>query len=378
MNISILGSRITQFGELWDKSLQDLLIEAMDEAVNNSGLEPKEIEAIYVANKAGGGFVNQRHLNALASGHFAHLPPAFRIEAACASGGLALVSAEQALLSGQFKTVLVVGVEKMTDVSSSQTTQLLATAADMAQEYGSTFPALYALLANIHMQKFGTTRKQLSAVAVKNHGHAMSNPQAQYHKEFSLDQVSNSLLVADPLRLLDCSPITDGAAAVVLTSQDPLNQLEDSGKNKPQILGVGHAQDSLSLAGRKSLTELSATQKAAKQAFRQAKLSPQDIKVAEVHDCFTIAELLAIEDLGFVEKGQGGPATLAGKTSGKKLTINHSGGLKACGHPVGATGVKQVAYLAQLIENDVYDQALAHNVGGSGATAVVHILGGKK
>lgn len=409
--IKIVGSYISDpFGELWDKSLQNLIEDAVIgvlKSVSAAGdFDPEEIEAIYVANMASGLFSNQLHLNAAVSQLFDHFPPATRVEGACASGSLALISAQDALHSGRYKTVLVLGVEKMTDLSSGEATKFLSAASEYEFEYGSTFPALYALLAKAHMEKYGTTREQLSAVSVKNHRHAINNSKAQFKKEFTLNQVSNSAMVADPLRLLDCSPVSDGASAVILSTKKQgklivkeekvkqqkikkdigLNKFVDY-KNKPKIIGVGHAQDSLNLANRKSFTSLSATVKASKEAFNQAKLLPKDIKVAEVHDCFTIAEILAIEDLGFFKAGTGGQATLDGKTTfGGKVVINPSGGLKACGHPVGATGVKQVAYLAELLEKEIevvgekskktqnFKYALAHNVGGSGATVVVHIL----
>lgn len=371
MTIAIAGTAITKFGELWDKSLTDLLTEASLGAVKNARLEKTDIDAIFVANMAGGSFNNQRHLNALASQLFPHFPPAVRVEAACASGGLALIAAQHALFSGRYKTVLVVGAEKMLDVSTTEATAVLATAADTTEEHGSTFPGLYALLAQMHMQQFGTTRSQLSSVAVKNHAHAAQSPFAQFKNPLTIDQVSRSPLVSDPLRLLDCSPLTDGAAAVVLTAK--------SMAGKPIIAGFGQAQDSLSLADRKSLTELSATVQAARQAYQTAGLEPKNIQAAEVHDCFAIAEILAIEDLGFFKKGTGGRATQRGVTKlGSKLVVNPSGGLKGSGHPIGATGIKQVAYLAQRIEQQQFNLGLAHNVGGSGATAAVHIIQGTK
>jgi acetyl-CoA C-acetyltransferase len=290
-----------------------------------------------------------------------------RIEGACASGGLAAVAAQQALLAGQYQTVLVIGAEKMTDVSVRETTNILSSAANVTSEFGSTFPGLYALLAQAHQQRYGTTRAMLSAVAVKNHHHALNNPLAQFRSELTLEQVSSSSLVADPLRLLDCSPISDGASAIILSTKKVTG--------KPRIIGYGQGQDKLSLADRKSLTKLEATVRAAKIAYQQAEVSPQKIQAAEVHDCFTIAEIMAIEDLGFFQRGKGGEATLVGKTTaGGDLVVNGSGGLKAFGHPVGATGIKQLAYLAREIENGNCRLALAHNVGGSGASAVVHIL----
>lgn len=431
--ITIIGTYITQFGELWDRSLESLFEEAVFAALNSvlgskfdkkiveheygtkiseSKFAAQEIDAVFVANMAGGQFANQLHLNALVSQMLPHNPPAFRVEAACASGAMALELAEQALLSGKYTTVLVVGAEKMTDVTAQDATKILSGASEYKKEYGSTFPALYALLARAHMRAFGTTREQLSAVASKNHTHGVTNQKAQFRKEIPMDVISMSTLIADPLRLLDCSPVSDGASAVILTTKTSKKFV-----NKPVIESVGHAQDSLSLADRESLTELKATRLAAEQAYLEAKITPSDISFAEVHDCFTIAEILAIEDLGFFKKGTGGSATLAGLTTyssqeGVKISsktqsenqriINPSGGLKACGHPVGATGIKQVAFLAELLQkqeigdnynltqdknhiaiksgekpntnnkNKIY--ALAHNVGGSGATAIIHIL----
>lgn len=368
MNIKVIGHHIGKFGELWQQGLSDLVKEGVEGVLADAAIDPTSIDAIFVANKAGGSFNEQRHLGALVSEHFTHLPPAMRVEGACASGGLAVVAAQQALLSGLYQTVLVLGVEKMTDVSSGQASAILATAASREKEYGSTFPALYAVLANYHMHRYGTTREQLSSVVVKNHLHALNNPKAQFHKEFTLEQVSESTKVASPLRLLDCSPISDGVAAVILSSKTSARQT--------QILGFGQGQDSLALQDRQDFGQLVATQKAAKQAFKMASLSQKDIQAAEVHDCFSIAEILATEDLGFFAKGEAARATAAGQTTyGGKLVVNPSGGLKACGHPVGATGVKQVAFLASLIEAGQFERALAHNVGGSGATAVVNILG---
>lgn len=370
MNIKVIGNYICKFGELWEKSLTDLIKEGVKGVLADAQIDLSQIEAIFVANKAGGSFNEQRHLGALVSEQFKHFPPAMRVEGACASGGLAVVAAQQALLSGLYKTVLVLGVEKMTDVSGSQASAILATAASREKEYGSTFPALYAILANYHMHRYGTTREQLSSVVVKNHLHAFSNPKAQFHKKFTLENVSNSTMVASPLRLLDCSPISDGVAAVILSSK--------KSARKTQVLGFGHGQDTLALQDRQDLGKLVATQKAAKQAFNQSALSQKDIQAIEVHDCFSIAEILAAEDLGFFAKGSAAAAIAENQaTYGGQVVINPSGGLKACGHPVGATGVKQVAFLTSLIENGQFDRALAHNVGGSGATAVVNILGRK-
>lgn len=364
----IVGAGLTDFGELWGMSLEALFSQAMTAAIQSSGLRPGQIEAVYVANMAAEAYEGQAHLGPLVSALLPHHPPAMRVEGACASGSLALLSAEAALLAGLYKTVLVIGAEKMTDASAAESTRILAGAADIHREQGSTFPGLYALLAQQHMAKYGTTRDQLSAVSVKNHQHALKNPHAQFHKALTAEQIEQSPLIADPLRLLDCSPISDGAAAILLSTNTTDNALA-------RITGFGHACDSLDLAHRESLTSLAATKRAAKDAFAMAKTSVSHIEAAEVHDCFTIAELLALEDIGFFAPGEAGSATLRGETKhGGKLVINPSGGLKGCGHPVGATGIKQVAYLAQEIAQEKYQRTLAHNVGGSGATAVVHIV----
>lgn len=367
MKISILGQATTKIGEWWTRDLIDLIAEASTQAISVAEIEAAQIEAIFVASKASGEFNQQLHLNALVSELFTHQPPAVRVEAACASGGVALTLAEQALQAGRYQTVLVVGAEKMTDLAADQTTAVLAMAADGSREYGATFPGLYALLAQQYLLATKKNRDQLSAVAVKNHRQALSNPVAQFHQPITIEQVNQSALIADPLRLLDCSPISDGASAVVLTTRRV--------KNKPQLLAYGQAQDWVDLAHRASLTSLAATVKAAHQVYAAAGIKPSQIQMAEVHDCFTIAELLAIEDLGFFPKLKGGEATLAGKTTlGQKIVINPSGGLKAGGHPVGATGVKQVAFLAELINQQQLSLGLAHNIGGSGATAVIHLI----
>lgn len=372
MKVLIAGHHTTKVGELWDLGLRDLFEQALDGAVNHADIDPQKIEAVFVASKAPGEFNQQLHLNALVSQFFKHCPPAMRIEGACASGGLALIAAQQALLSGRYKTVLVVGAEKMTDLTASgAATSVLAMAADYQLEKGSTFPGLYAILAQAHMNEFGTTREMLSAVSAKNHKHALENPLAHFRREFTRDQISSSPMIAEPLRLLDCSPISDGASAVVLTTRKL--------KNKPEILSYGHGQDSLDLAGRKSLISLAASKRAAQQAYKQAGIKPKQIEAAEVHDCFSIAEILAVEDLGFFKQGMGGLAALKNKTAkGGRIIINPSGGLKAFGHPIGATGIKQLAYMADLIEKGEVKLGLTHNVGGSGATAVVHVVGKNK
>ncbi|MCK4348074.1 MAG: thiolase domain-containing protein [Thermoplasmatales archaeon] len=383
-DVAVIGVGLTKFGELWDKSFRQLTAEAGSKAIFDAGIEGKEIDAMYVGSMSSGRFVGQEHVGALvadASG-FSHVHiPSTRVEGACASGGLAVREGYLSIASGMNDVVVVGGIEKMNDVGGNAATETLATAADQEWEafFGATFPALYAMIATKHMHDYGTTKEQLAQVAVKNHANGALNPYAQYQREIKLETVLNATTVAYPLGLFDCSPVTDGAASVVLCAADKAKEYTDKAV---KIIASGQASDTLSLHGRRDICTLDSTVYAAKMAYKQAKLTPKDIDLAEVHDCFTIAEICAIEDLGFVEKGQGGKAvenkitTLDGS-----LPVNTSGGLKAKGHPVGATGVAQIVEIALQLRGDAEKRqvndakiGLAHNVGGSGATCTVHIM----
>jgi acetyl-CoA C-acetyltransferase len=268
----------------------------------------------------------------------------------------------------------------MTELGVNTVSDILGGAGDQEWELflGATFPALYALMAKRHMVDFGTTEEMMASVAVKNHKHGAKNKYAQFPREITMEQVLGSKVIADPLKIFDCSPITDGAAGVILA---PLEMAESFTKKPVEIVSTAQASDSIALHSRESLTGLKATQVAARKAFERAKLTPKDIDLAEVHDCFTIAEIMATEDLGFFEKGKGGQAALDGKTAiGGEIPINTSGGLKSCGHPVGATGIKQAVECVWQLRGEAEGRqvkdantALSHNAGGSGATAVVHI-----
>jgi acetyl-CoA C-acetyltransferase len=382
--VSIIGVGCTKFGERWDASLRDMVAEAGIMAIEDANVVGEQIDALYVGNMSAGRFVEQEHIGALISDYAGlsrrHIPST-RVEAACASGGLALRQAILSVASGYQNVVIAAGVEKMTDVSSGTAADALAAAADREWEcfFGATFPALYAMMARLHMRRYGTTHDQMAMVAVKNHHHASLNPLAQYHMEVTVDDVENSPMVADPLHVLDCSPISDGAAAVILAPTELARKFADT---PIRIAGSGQASDTLALHDRRDLTTLDATVHAARSAFSQAAIEPKQVDVAEVHDCFTIGEILAIEDLGFFEKGQGGRATEEGLTAfGSSMPVNTSGGLKACGHPVGATGIKQAYEIALQLRGEAgkrqVDEAeigLTHNVGGSGGTAIVHIF----
>lgn len=383
MNVYITGAATTKFGELWAVSPRKLAHEAVTKAIADAGMEASDIDALFVGNMLSGMLGGQEHLGAFFAEAVGLPVPAFKVEGACASGGLATHQGVMSVLSGQYKHVVVLGVEKMTDHKPDDVaTALMGAGNDMERLAGATFPGLYAMLANMHMKTYGTTQEQLAAVPVKNHFHASLNPNAQFHNLLTIEKVMKSSRIADPLKLLDCSPITDGAAAVVVSCEPVIN-----GKKKGvQILASSVATDTLGLAQRKSLLELESTKKAAQKAYAMADIKPEHISLAEVHDCFSIAEILAMEDLGFFEKGKAARAVEAGETrldTAKNIVINTSGGLKGCGHPVGATGVKQIVELVDQLrgladKRQVNDTSygLAHNVGGSGATAVVHILKG--
>ncbi len=375
MKIKVLGTGLTKFGELWDKSLMDLAHEAATEAINDSRLPINQIDAVFVANMLSGKLGNQDHLGAAIASDLKLNGASFRVEGACASGGLAVHLAIQSLLAGTYKNVLVIGVEKMTDAGSGEiSSALMGAGAESERKAGFTFPALYALLAKAHMQKYGTTREHLAAVSVKNHFHASLNEKAHFPYEITTEKVLDSSCLSTPFTLFDASPVSDGAAAIILSVD-----IEGSGV---YITGSAVATDTLDLAGRTSLTELKATQEASQKALKQAGIGIKDIDIAEVHDCFTIAEILAMEDLGFCPKGEGGRFIAKGTTRlGGKLPINTSGGLKACGHPIGATGVKQIIEIANQLKGNLGKRqvtgvkaGLTQNVGGTGATVVVHVL----
>jgi len=381
-DVAIIGIGLTKFGELWEKSFRDLITEAGIKAIEDAGISGREIDGIYVGSMSAGRFVGQEHVGALVADSAGLIGvPSTRVESACASGGLAFRQAYLAVASGIHDMVVVGGVEKMTDVVSREATNTLATAADQEWEsfFGVTFPALYALIATRHMHEYGTTREQLAHVAVKNHANGALNPNAHFRRKITVEDVLNSSPVAYPLRLLDCSPVSDGAAAVILC---PLKDAKKYTDKIVKIRGSGQASDTLALHSREDICTFKSTVLASKMAYKQAKIRSKDVDVAEVHDCFTIAEILAIEDLGFFRKGEGGKAVEEGLTEiDGTIPINTSGGLKAKGHPVGATGVAQIAEIVMQLRGEADKRqvkdaeiGLTHNIGGSGASCVVHIL----
>ena len=383
--VAIVGAGQSRYGEFPDKSIKELFHEAyadMAKSVDRN-FEPKRIGAAYIGNLGCGGF-QLGNMSALVS-EYVGLPyiHAMRIENACASGGYALATAAMDVMAGVHDVVLAGGVEKMTDVSSLKTKYWLGVSGDTEYERlaGTTFSGLYALIAQRHMHEFGTKREHLSMVAVKNHKNGAQNPKAQFQRETTLEKAMKAPMVAAPLNLFDCCSTTDGASAVLVTSAEKAKEFTDT---PIYIEGFGTASDYLAIHDRASTTTLEGTRRAAAQAYQMAGVGPKDIQIAEVHDCFTIAELLAYEDLGFCEKGRAGAFIEGGHTeiSGDK-PVNASGGLKAKGHPIGATGTGQAYEMFHQLRGSVQkparqvkgvERGLLHNVGGSGGTVVVTVL----
>ncbi len=380
--VAIVGAAETKFGKS-ELSYRELAVEAARAALEDAGAELAQVEALFLGSYSPGTFVHQEHVAPLIAAELglSHVPST-RVENACASGATAFVSGMMAIAAGLYDVVLVVGAEKMTATPVAETTRILAEAADWENEskVGLTFPGAYALMARAYLHKYGYGREILDAVAIKNHANALANPYAQFHKAITTEDIAKSPMVADPLTLYDCSPISDGAAAILLVAADAAGTFA---KPAVRVLGFGQASDSLALYRRPDLTTLPAARQAAQRAYRMAGVSPREISLAEVHDCFTIAEIIATEDLGFFQPGEGGEAAKAGATSRDgQIPVNPSGGLKAKGHPVGATGVGQLVEATFQLRGEAGERqidgaelALTHNVGGSGATCVVTILG---
>jgi acetyl-CoA C-acetyltransferase/acetyl-CoA acyltransferase len=382
-DVAIVGAGMSPFGNL-KRTAKSLFAEAFSEALDSvdKGVDPKIIREAYIGNMGfGGGQIG--NLAALMTEHARMLHvPTRKVENACASSGYAFRDAYLAVKSGAVHVAVAGGVEVMNDVSDVRRRFWLGVSGDTEWERlaGLTFPGVYAMMAVRHMHEYGTTREQMAAVAVKNHANGARNPKAQFRKEITMEKALSSPMVAHPLTLYDCCGTTDGASCVIVAAKDVAKEYTDS---PVWILGSGAASDHLAVHDRESMTRLDATVRAANAAYAQTGLTAKDIDVAEVHDCFTIAEILAVEDLGFAKKGEGGRLAAEGITArGGTLPVNPSGGLKAKGHPLGATGTGQVYEVFRQLRGEAEDRqvpdaevGLTHNVGGSGATCAVHLLG---
>jgi acetyl-CoA C-acetyltransferase len=381
-DVAIIGVGMTKFGNLGRVTSRELITHASIEAMKDANVTSKDIDAVYVGLLSPDIFEHQMH-SAPGVPDYLGMPntPSTRVEAACASGGLSVMQAIMSVGGGYYDTVLAAGAEKMSNLPTNHVTEALAMCADDIYELslGITFPGAFAMVARAHEMKYGTDAEQRAAVAVKNHKNGTKNPLAQFQKEISFEKAMNAVMIADPLRLFDCSPITDGAAAVIVVPWEDRHKYEGEAV---KVRSFAQASDTMSLHDRKDFTGFTTTKVAARKAFERANLSPKDIDFVEVHDCFTIAEIVAIEDMGFFEKGKGGKATLDGETAADgHLPVNISGGLKSKGHPIGATGVAQIVEATKQLKGKAGARQLSdvtygmtQNLGGSGSTIVCHIL----
>ena len=379
--VAVIGIGHGKFGVRSDASLRELAFEAVKACLDDAGISLKEVDSM-VTGIAGDEFAFSIQPSAQVHDYIGfHPKPNFRVEGACATGSVALRTGWMNIVSGLADVVLVVGVEKMTEVPTSMATEIMGRAGDAIWEYpfGTTFPGYYAMIANAHMAEFGTTQEQLAMVSVKNHYYGSLNPYAQMQKAIDLQKALTSFTVAYPLKLYDCSLITDGAAAVLLASEERAKAIS---KKPVWVAGLGLATDTMRLGDREKLTSLLATREAAKTAYKMAGVGPADIDVATVHDCFTIAEIVAYEDLGFCERGEGGRLIEAKETYvDGRIPVNVDGGLKSKGHPLGATGVSMAIEITKQLRGEAGERqvknpeiGLTHNVGGSGQIALIHIF----
>jgi acetyl-CoA C-acetyltransferase len=379
---SIVSAGVTKFGVREGLYNRELFVEAAQEAFQRCpDLSPKkDIDGLFVGQMSES-YEHQAHVAPMIADWLGLLPiPAFRTEAACASSGVAMRCAIYAIQSGMHDIVLVGGVEKMTHLRTAAVTEILGMASDypFEQWHGISFPAIFAMMATAHMNKYGTTQEQLAKVAVKNHENGVLNPKAHFQKSITIDDVLKSRTVAWPLKLYDCSPISDGASCLVLTKPELARKFTDT---PVHIVGSSQAQDTLGLFEREDITTMNVTKLAAKKAYEMARVRPKEIDVSEVHDCFTIAEIMAYETLGFCKPGEGGKLIDEGVTRlGGRIPVNTSGGLKAKGHPVGATGTAQACEIYLQLTGQAGKRqvkgaeiGLTSNIGGSAATGVVQI-----
>ena len=386
-DVAIVGIGHSKFGRRTDVNVAELAFESIKGAMEDSGVQKKEIQNVTLGS-AGGWY--EESLPAVLVNEYAGFEDVgtMRVEAACASGSAAVRSAYLSIASGEAEVAMAVGVEKMTEVDTLTSVELMGRSGSYLWEfenYGMTFPAYYALYAVSHMSRYGTTEEDMARVAVKAHHYASMNPLAQFQKEITLEKALSSQVVSWPLKLYDACPITDGSAAVIVASEEAARRLTDT---PIWIKGIGFSSDSANLSKRADYVGLRATVDASRKAYATAKVGPEDVDVATCHDCFTIAELMAYEDLGFCAKGDGSRLVREGQTEvGGRIPVNVDGGLKAKGHPIGATGVSMMVEISKQLRGEAGGSrqasikngvGLVHNVGGTGHYCYVTVLSRSK
>jgi len=385
--VAVIGVGCSKFGVRNDVNVAELAFEAFKPSIEDAGISPKDIEFVAVGS-AGAGAWYEELLPAVVSAEYCGLTGAglVRCEAACASGSAAFTTAYWAVASGHVEIALALGVEKMREIDTPTMMEWIGRAGYYLWEFhnfGLTFPAYYALYATAHMARFGTTEEDLALVAVKNHKYASMNPIAHLQNRINVEDVLSSMVIAWPLKLFDCCPVSDGAASIILASEDKVKELKID--TPVWVAGVGYASGTANMSKRLDYVGLEATVSASQMAYKMAGVTPDQLDLAVVHDCFTIAEIMAYEDLGFCEKGEGAKLIREGQTEiGGKIPINVDGGLKAKGHPIGATGCSMIYELTKQLREEAVEKerqapmknyvALAHNVGGTGHYCYVIIL----
>lgn len=378
--VCVIGAGSTKYGKLAD-SISDITIQASVEAIDSAGIDPKEIKAGYISNVFGVAD-KQVHLGPVVMSNLGISErPSLSIESACGSGSVSFREAFANVAAGFYDVVLVTGVEKVTHTGTEWTTTYFSYCSDFFYEgqAGASFPGLFASMARAYLTEFKATEEDLAMVAVKNHENGFLNPKAHLRKKITIDDVMNSAVVASPLKLYDCCPFSDGASSVILCNE---KFAKDHTKDYIRVIGSGRGGSPAALQGREHLTTIPSTKIAAEAAYKMAGISPKDIDFAEVHDCFTIAEIVDTEDLGFFEKGKGVEGVREGQTARNgSIPINPSGGLKSKGHPIGATGVGQVVEVFDQLtgkagERTIKDAkiGLTQNFGATGASCAVHIF----
>ncbi len=378
--VCVLGAGSTKYGKL-NESIIEISLNASKDAIDSAGITPRDIKAGYISNVFGV-TDHQVHMAPVIMSNLG-IPdvPGLTIESACGSGSVMFREAYANIAAGFYDCVIALGVEKITHTGTAESTTLFSYCSDYFYEggNGASFPGLFGSMARAYLATYKATEEDLAKIAVKNHENGFFNPKAHIRKKITVDDVMNSPVVASPLKLYDCCPFSDGASAVILCNEEFAKK---SGKPYIEVIGSGRGASPASVQSRKDITTIPSTVDAANQAYKMANLAPKDIDFAEVHDCFTIAELIDIEDLGFFPKGSGAQAIREDRTSLKgDIPVNPSGGLKSKGHPIGATGVGQVVEVFEQLTNKAGERtvkgaeiAMTHNFGATGASAAVHIF----